>query len=636
MNGNGAISASGEAITPRNDNDASNTVEEITQFAANGGVDKAPTRLTGKGIQGVKETISMNGNDVDKTTSPMNEKDAAHKVKDITQYTANGGADKATNLLTGKCSQGVKEIISMNGNDADVATTRLDSKSILSDTYVPERFRIINTLNAFRLFAEPIDSVFPQTISIRADVVPFTPDMYQSPIVFPLRTCAPGEDYYYYAIQQRENGIRPKESPLPRIADVASLTLESEKLQNYCKTFMQLIRVERQHVLELFERYSQYNYSITTGTVKEGKRELNVAAIEIPGIADARPIVQPGDSVLLRTMSQVSLPKTPELGYQLGTYPPATIEVQSTIRSIQRQDGKVSIAWLNSLTSNTLKIAYKGPDARFNVRFVPSSEKDMRCMSALDWLSQQPAEYVMPLLFPTNAPTLPHDDSVMSSLMVAHDATDRAEVDDDELNLQQRDFVSLVLRRTKNPDYQTIRGPNILTGPAGTGKTRTMLSALVKVLQLGGDHRILVCTPSHTAADVITQRLGKKLSRVELFRLYDSNRPIATVPVDVLRFSRQSEASGALCLPPCGELMKFKVIVCTCEDSHLLYRAGVTNQQIRVRRADFAKYLRKACGECNLVVSLDGVKDPHFSHLFMDEAAQATEPESLIPLSVVV
>jgi superfamily I DNA and/or RNA helicase len=33
---------------------------------------------------------------------------------------------------------------------------------------------------------------------------------------------------------------------------------------------------------------------------------------------------------------------------------------------------------------------------------------------------------------------------------------------------------------------------------------------------------------------------------------------------------------------------------------------------------------------------LRGVTDPHWSHLFIDEAAQATEPETLIPLSVVV
>lgn len=34
--------------------------------------------------------------------------------------------------------------------------------------------------------------------------------------------------------------------------------------------------------------------------------------------------------------------------------------------------------------------------------------------------------------------------------------------------------------------------------------------------------------------------------------------------------------------------------------------------------------------------TIDGANDSHFTHFFLDEAAQATEPESLIPLSVVV
>jgi hypothetical protein len=168
-----------------------------------------------------------------------------------------------------------------------------------------------------------------------------------------------------------------------------------------------------------------------------------------------------------------------------------------------------------------------------------------------------------------------------------------------------------------------------------------MLCAVHAMLEAGkngtSNHRVLICTPSHTASDVVTRRLGKFLSRNELFRLYDLDRPIETVPVEVLGFCRQSDdQTGVFTLPEVPSLMQFQVIVCTCSDAHLLYRVGFTNQQLRVRRQCFENYIKKRCEGTNLRANIEGVCEPHFTHLFIDEAAQATEPETLIPLSVVL
>jgi len=147
--------------------------------------------------------------------------------------------------------------------------------------------------------------------------------------------------------------------------------------------------------------------------------------------------------------------------------------------------------------------------------------------------------------------------------------------------------------------------------------------------------RILICAPSHTAADVITGRLGMRIRERELFRLYSAERPVQTVPASILKYCQQDSQTGAFALPPASELMSYKVIVCTCHDAHLLYRVGVTNNQLRLGRIRFRNRLSTQCRASNLTAAVEGVDEPHFTHLFIDEAAQATEPEALIPISVV-
>jgi hypothetical protein len=289
-------------------------------------------------------------------------------------------------------------------------------------------------------------------------------------------------------------------------------------------------------------------------------------------------------------------------------------------------------------------------------------------------VSSPAAAAIMELLFPTTAPTdiVMVADTVPTSIMTSslpheHSATEEEMVDSTsshnrraptlhDLNHKQRSFVRMIQTRTQQPSYGTIRGPLILTGPAGTGKTKTLLCALHTVLNdsttttttisntsniknhsssINRMNRVLVCTPSHTASDVVTRRLGQYLTREQLFRLYGNDRPLATVPVDVLKYCYQSD-DGTFGIPEVPNLMKFQVIVCTCSDAHLLYRIGLTNQQLRIRRQCYESYIQKCCEGTNLDVQINGVQEPHFTHIFIDEAAQATEPETLIPLSVVV
>ena len=53
------------------------------------------------------------------------------------------------------------------------------------------------------------------------------------------------------------------------------------------------------------------------------------------------------------------------------------------------------------------------------------------------------------------------------------------------------------------------------------------------------DARILVCTPAHTAADVVTRRLAEHLTKDELFRLYDGDKLVETVPIELVILVQQ-------------------------------------------------------------------------------------------------
>lgn len=56
-----------------------------------------------------------------------------------------------------------------------------------------------------------------------------------------------------------------------------------------------------------------------------------------------------------------------------------------------------------------------------------------------------------------------------------------------------------------NGMHRTI--PFILWGPPGTGKTVTIVECIRQLIEKDSKNRILVCTPSNTAADLIARRI---------------------------------------------------------------------------------------------------------------------------------
>jgi helicase MOV-10 len=133
---------------------------------------------------------------------------------------------------------------------------------------------------------------------------------------------------------------------------------------------------------------------------------------------------------------------------------------------------------------------------------------------------------------------------------------------------------------------------NPLDSP-GTGKTVTIVEAILQLLKEKPDARIFAIAPSNSAADLIALRL-KSLGSDVLFRLYAPSRHKDIVPDILLDFTYRT-INGHFSIPLLSRLRRFKVIVSTAVSASVPYGVGIPRG--------------------------------HFTHIFVDEAGQASEPE---------
>ena len=166
----------------------------------------------------------------------------------------------------------------------------------------------------------------------------------------------------------------------------------------------------------------------------------------------------------------------------------------------------------------------------------------------------------------------------------------------------------------------------LVNGPPGTGKTKTMCEVVVQLANDSGlQGSILLCAPSNQAADTLGIRLRHHFDPTSLLRLNDFSRTFAEVPNELLPFCFVE--NQLFSLPPVPALMKFKVVITTCQAADILVQARVTNRDLALLQQRLVSVLRPS--------SHQDIIPLHWTALLVDEAAQATEPENLIPLSVV-
>lgn len=141
----------------------------------------------------------------------------------------------------------------------------------------------------------------------------------------------------------------------------------------------------------------------------------------------------------------------------------------------------------------------------------------------------------------------------------------------------------------------------------GTGKTRTIVATIEEILSssLGSSNDfILVNVNSNAACDEIAQRLLQLVEPHTIFRMYAKSYNDTKVNINIKKCYNYYQ--GEFKYPSLRYLYGFKVVICTLSTAGHLMRA-------RSKDPDFDPY--------------------HFTYLFIDECASASETAAIIPIA---
>lgn len=160
-------------------------------------------------------------------------------------------------------------------------------------------------------------------------------------------------------------------------------------------------------------------------------------------------------------------------------------------------------------------------------------------------------------------------------------------------NEKQQQAVDHIVSETARPF------PYLVFGPPGTGKTITLVEAILQIRKLKPEKKILVSAPTNSAADEITKRLiSYSVSKMTMFRYVAPSHAYDLIDIDVKPYTNFRDEFYH---PENSELLKYSIVVTTLITAFRLVNGGTPPN--------------------------------HFSYVFIDESGQATETETLIPIA---
>ncbi len=517
---------------------------------------------------------------------------------------------------------------------------------VYARTYVPESFLAVNMSPAVFLPSKPIDGInFPKYISTFAGSHFLAPN----PMIPPTLLETPSGNH----ISRQPDNLSP-EAYLDYFQKCLQLELESQVFEH--------------------RHYDMFG-------VRLGYHTLNdrTYSLVVPGLRESTPRIVLGNSVMLRQLRldpatmlplAMNMWMAPGGGQQRGEPAPGFTGCQhcAVVWGIDkakemlllRIDGLVPesmlfnvsfVAQLDSIQALQRAIILVSAilgEVTISSGLVQSGDAGQREVSATPSLSKLRQDFTKILITPSDSAESPassrqrlvrtpdNESQWMRRILFPIESDGVLQIRlphghfsqdwyDTQLNYEQMKAVDTI----QHARYGSL--PFLISGPPGTGKTKTIVETALQLINSSPKcSHILLCAPSDPAADTLALRLRHHLEPSELFRLNASSRTFAEVPGELLPYC--CTENDLFTLPVFTILMAFRIIVTTCRDADILVQARVTNRDLAKLEHDLIQAIHPRSSESTSPGPLISL---HWSALLIDEAAQATEPEACIPLTVV-
>ncbi|XP_039757994.1 putative helicase MOV-10 [Pararge aegeria] len=330
---------------------------------------------------------------------------------------------------------------------------------------------------------------------------------------------------------------------------------EGPSKNNYMIYFHHLLWWE-----EIVAKINLRKYNMFGVKIEQNEKAL---VLEVPGLAEKRPSLLRGDRVFIRPQENT------------------TVVFESVIKELN--DSHVQLSNLDHLFYEN----YYSGDALYDVRFLMSRVPLERMHEAVNsvFRSKQDCR-IFPA--PTAKKMYLKPITEFYNPLIAH-------------NAEQRSAVEHIVSGTSG------KAPYIVFGPPGTGKTMTIVEAIIQLVVRKPNNRVMVCTDSNMAADHIAMMLlqyNKKLNISNfLLRANSQSREWTVMPS---------------ALKPVSNGTSYETFYSVSNVHVSMYRIFVTTL---LHAAKYGSQKSQATHKIQM------------SHLFIDEAAQASEPATLVPVT---